>query len=343
MKEAIDMHMADALVSPAVGGVMIAASGLSLAASIWKERKTYKLDDRKIPVMGVMSAFVFAAQMINFTIPATGSSGHIGGGILLAALLGGGPALVCITAVLIIQCLLFADGGLLALGCNVFNMGVIPCLVAYPLLFQPVLKGGQTKGRIALASVLTVAVGLQLGAFAVVLQTLASGITKLPFGTFLLLMQPIHLAIGLVEGLITAAVLIYVHAARPELLDAGRAEAGTKPEASYKKVLAVLGVLTILVGGGLSLFASSYPDGLEWSIGKTLSEGESIEEDATGSAYEAAARVQEATAVMPDYAFKDSDSAAGTSVAGIVGSLVTLGLAVGAGAVIARVRRKTSR
>lgn len=337
------MHMADALVSPAVGGTMIAVSGIALAASIVRERKAYRLDEGKVPVMGVMSAFVFAAQMINFTIPGTGSSGHIGGGILLAALLGGGPALVSLTAVLIIQCLLFADGGLLALGCNVFNIGVIPCLVAYPLVFKPILKGGQTKGRIALASVLSVVLGLQLGAFSVVLETLASGITKLPFGTFLLLMQPIHLAIGLVEGLITSAVLIYVHAARPELLDAAQVPSGARVKVSYKKVLAVLGILTLLVGGGLSLFASAYPDGLEWSVGKVLAAGESIEADAAGGAYETAARVQDATAVMPDYAFKDSDSPAGTSVAGVVGSLVTLGLAVGAGAVIARVRRKTAK
>ncbi|HML47870.1 MAG TPA: energy-coupling factor ABC transporter permease, partial [Clostridia bacterium] len=77
------MHMADALVSPVVGGTMIAVSGASLAWSIWKEQKDHQLDEKKVPVMGVMSAFVFAAQMINFTIPGTGSSGHIGGGILL--------------------------------------------------------------------------------------------------------------------------------------------------------------------------------------------------------------------------------------------------------------------
>jgi cobalt/nickel transport system permease protein len=342
-KEAIFMHMADALVSPAVGGAMIAVSGACLAASIWRAQKNDRLGDQKIPVMGVMSAFVFAAQMINFTIPGTGSSGHIGGGILLAALLGGGPALISIAAVLIIQCLLFADGGLLALGCNVFNMGVLPCLVAYPLVFKPILRRGLTKKRIALASIPAVVVGLQLGAFSVVIETLASGITKLPFGAFLFLMQPIHLVIGLVEGLITSAVLIYVHAARPALLDVARAEAGARPKTFYKKVLAVLGVLTILVGGGLSLFASSYPDGLEWSVGKTLAAGESVEEGAAGGAHDAAARVQDATAVMPDYAFKDSDSPAGTSFAGVAGSLVTLVLAVGAGAVIARVRRKSAK
>ncbi len=343
------MHMADALVSPAVGGTMIAVSGAAIAYSIWKERKNNQLDERKVPVMGVMSAFVFAAQMINFTIPGTGSSGHIGGGILLAALLGGGPALLCLTAVLVIQCLLFADGGLLALGCNIFNMGVIPCLLAYPLLYKPLSGKGMNAKRITLASVLAVVIGLQLGAFSVVLETKMSGITMLPFGTFLLLMQPIHLAIGIVEGLVTAAVLVYVGHARPELLESARTAQPIDRQISLKRVLAVLGVMALLVGGGLSLFASSYPDGLEWSVDGVLKRGEtaSIQDDgeprgikAQGAVYDAFAGVQQATSVMPDYAFKDSENAAGTSVAGVVGSGVTLLVALGAGALIAKTRRR---
>ena len=345
------MHMADALISPAVGGMLYAASGAAIALSVIKGRKENLLDEKKIPVMGVMSAFVFAGQMINFTIPGTGSSGHIGGGILLAALLGGGPALLCITAVLLIQCLIFADGGLLALGCNIFNMGVLPCLIAYPLVFKPILNKGVSKKNVTLASVLAVVIGLQLGAFAVVLQTLFSGITQLPFGTFVLFMQPIHLAIGVVEGLVTAAVLVYVHSARPELLESTQARQPLSKQLSLKKVLAVLGVLVLLVGGGLSLFASAYPDGLEWSVDGVLKQseaapaslgGELREVSAQGSVYSAIADVQAATAVMPDYAFANSDSAAGTSVAGIGGSLVVLLLAGGAGWMIAKTKRKTA-
>ena len=345
------MHMADALISPAVGGIMYAASGAAIAWSVIKGRKENLLDEKKIPVMGVMSAFVFAGQMINFTIPGTGSSGHIGGGILLAALLGGGPALLCITAVLLIQCLIFADGGLLALGCNIFNIGVIPCLLAYPLFFKPFLKNGVSKKNVTIASVLAVVIGLQLGAFAVVLQTLLSGITQLPFGSFVLLMQSIHLAIGVVEGLVTAAVLMYVHSARPELLESAQVKQPLSRQLSLTKVLAVLGVLVLLVGGGLSLFASAYPDGLEWSIDGVLkqseavpasTEGELREVSAEGGVYDTFAGVQEATAVMPDYAFKDSDSAAGTSVAGIAGSLVVLLLAGGVGLIISKTKRKTA-
>ena len=108
------MHMADALLSAAVSSTMCAVSAAAIGYSITKINNN-ELSEKKIPLMAVAGAFIFAAQMINFTIPGTGSSGHIGGGILLAALLGSYPALLTISAVLIIQCLFFADGGLLAL------------------------------------------------------------------------------------------------------------------------------------------------------------------------------------------------------------------------------------
>ncbi|MDD6235850.1 MAG: energy-coupling factor ABC transporter permease, partial [Clostridiales bacterium] len=108
------MHMADALVTPAVGTAMYAASA---AATVFSVKKVQlENDPKKIPVMGVMGAFVFAAQMINFTIPGTGSSGHLCGGMLLTALLGPYAAFLTMIGILFIQCLMFADGGLLALG-----------------------------------------------------------------------------------------------------------------------------------------------------------------------------------------------------------------------------------
>jgi cobalt/nickel transport system permease protein len=297
--------------------------------------------ENNVPVMGVMGAFVFAAQMINFTIPATGSSGHIGGGILLAAMLGPYASLLTIAAVLIIQCLFFADGGLLALGCNIFNMGVYACFVAYPLIFKPMTRSGASPGRITAAAVVSVVVGLQLGAFSVVLQTLLSGVTELPFGTFVLLMQPIHLAIGAVEGLITAAVLCFVYQARPSLLDfyTGEKSNAKKSALSFGNTLAVLLVMAALIGGGLSLFASAYPDGLEWSMEHTAGTAELERE---GGAYESAATIQEATAFMPDYGFKsagDEGSALGTSTAGIVGGALTLALACASGALVSAFKK----
>ena len=117
------MHMADALISPAVGGAMWAVSAAAVA---WCSKKVKEdLDERKVPLMGVLGAFVFAAMMINFTIPGTGSSGHLGGGLLLAVLLGPHAAFLVIASILVVQALFFADGGLLALGCNIFNLGFI--------------------------------------------------------------------------------------------------------------------------------------------------------------------------------------------------------------------------
>ncbi|MDR2494900.1 MAG: energy-coupling factor ABC transporter permease [Spirochaetaceae bacterium] len=330
--------MADALLSPPVGGVMTAVSAAALGYAV-KQIAGDRLDEKKIPMMGVMGALVFAGQMINFTIPATGSSGHIGGGILLAALLGPFPALLTLAAVLLIQCLFFADGGLLAWGCNVFNMGAVSCLFAYPLVFKPLIRNRTDKKRIAAASVAAVVAGLQIGAFCVVLETLLSGITELPFGAFLLLMQPIHLAIGVVEGIVTAGVLCYVHSLRPEIIESAAESAPIPVSVSLRKVLLPLGVLAVITGGLLSLFASAYPDGLEWSMEGVAGTAELERE---GPVYEAAGAVVESTAFMPDYGFAGDEegSPLGTAVAGIAGSAITLLIAGGAGFAIHLARRK---
>ncbi|MDR1858755.1 MAG: energy-coupling factor ABC transporter permease [Treponema sp.] len=324
------MHMADSLLSPAVAIAMCAASAAAVAFSVAKVKKD-DLCEKKIPVIGVMGAFVFAAQMINFTIPGTGSSGHIGGGILLAAMLGGFPSLLSLSAVLVIQCLFFADGGLLALGCNIFNLGVIPCLIAYPLVYKPLVKNGLTSGRISAASVAAVVAALQLGAFAVVLQTTLSGITELPFATFLALMQPIHLAIGIIEGIVTAGVLCFVHTMRPEIMESSFSGTAIQSGVPLRKMLALLAVVTLITGGGLSLFVSSHPDGLEWSIKKTTG---TAEIEITNPIIESASSIQEKVAVMPGYGFRDASANAGeegagtgTSLAGIAGGAITFILA----------------
>ena len=171
------MHMADALLSPAVGGTMWAASAACIAYSSKKLRS--EVDDRKVPLMGVLGAFVFAAQMINFTIPATGSSGHLGGGLLLAILLGPHAAFLTIASVLVVQALFFADGGLLALGCNIFNIGFLPAFVVYPLIYKKLINNDPSRTRLSVATMISAIVGLQLGPLAVVLETLFSGISAL--------------------------------------------------------------------------------------------------------------------------------------------------------------------
>lgn len=319
------MHMADALVAPAVATTMYLCSA---AAGGYSVRQVRALDEpKKVPVMGVMGAFVFATQMINFTIPGTGSSGHLCGGMLLSALLGPYAGFLTMIGVLLIQCLLFADGGLLALGCNIWNMAFYGCFIGALLIWKPMMRRGASKKKIIAASVLGCVLTLQMGAFSVTLETLVSGITELPFGTFVAVMQPIHLAIGLVEGLITAAVLCFVYEARLELLW-GTDESTQKQTSrfSLKKTVTILAVLTVLIGGGLSLFASAYPDGLEWSMEKVAG---TTELDAKGTAYKTAAEIQEHTALLPDYAFKNNESMAGTSFSGVAGAAVVVVVCIG--------------
>ena len=337
------MHMADALLAPAVAATMYAASAVTVGASV----KTLRKDENKakLPTMAVASALVFAGQMINYTIPGTGSSGHMCGGMLLTSLLGPQAGFLSMVVILAIQALFFADGGLLALGANCWNMAFYGCFVGYYLLWRPLMRSnlfaklgekGAARAKIVLASVLGCILTLQLGAFSVVVQTSVSGITELPFGAFVSIMQPIHLAIGLVEGLITSAVLIFVYEARPELLmDIAKTEEN-KSKCSLKTTLVILAVVVAIVGGGLSLFASSNPDGLEWSMFGNAESGYSEnmgldEEDygITSSAGDVASSIQDKTAFLPDYAFADSDSAAGTTVSGLVGSAIVAAVAAG--------------
>lgn len=305
------MHMADALVSPAVAGITGAISGALVVIAARKVRSDEK--ENIIPLMGVMGAFIFAAQMINFSIPGTGSSGHIVGGVLLAALLGPWAALITLTSVLIIQSLIFADGGLMALGCNIFNMAVCACLVAYPLAFKPWLKYPASLVKIVGVSVLACVIGLELGALAVTVETEASGITALPMVKFLWFMIPIHLVIGIGEGLATAAVLYFIQKYKPELLQQIR-KTDTRHHAYLGKVILVFALLALLVGGAFSWIASSDPDGLEWSVFHLTG---SMELPVTSSAniYGIVRNIQQSTALMPDY---------DTGYAGIAGGAIVV-------------------
>lgn len=299
--------MADALVSaPVAVSAGVVAAALIVVAS--KKVARIKRDDI-LPLMGVMGAFVFAAQMINFSIPGTGSSGHIIGGVLLAALLGPWAAFITIASVLIIQCLIFADGGLMALGCNLINMGAMSCLVAWPLVYHPIAGKTFRKGRVFLASVAACVVGLELGALLVTGETELSGITSLPPSEFLLFMLPIHLAIGLCEGVATGAVLCFVGSYKPDMLyEADHVAASSKSgkmTGRTKTVIGVFAALALVMAVSFTWIASSDPDGLEWSISRL-----------TGST-ELAPAVTPATAIMPDY-----DS----TFAGVLGGLIVVAL-----------------
>lgn len=334
------MHMADALITPAVGGAMWVASG---ATAVYCARKIREeRDESKIPLMGVMGAFVFAAQMLNFQIPGTGSSGHLGGGLMLAILLGPEAAFLVMASILGVQALFFADGGLLALGANIFNLGFFPAFVGYPIYRAIAGRASNdaARWRAPMAAVVAAVIGLQLGAFGVVTQTTLSGISELPFMTFVLAMLPIHLAIGLVEGLVTAGVVTFIRSAQPELLSRIDTRSSLRG-LDLKRVLVSFLVAALVAGVALSWFASANPDGLEWSIARVTG---AEELEAESGAHSTAAALQKRVAFLPDYALPEVEGAsadaegegsapawpavdAGTSLSGVVGGGITLAVA----------------
>jgi cobalt/nickel transport system permease protein len=336
------MHMADSLLSPEVGLGFAAVSVAAVIYSAGKLSKQHSEDGgRQVPLMGVLGAFVFAAQMINFSIPGTGSSGHLGGGMLLALVLGPHAALVTIASVLIVQALFFADGGLLALGTNIFNLGIIP--VTLGVLIYKVF-GGKEPGRTrrSASTIVAVVVALEIGAAAVVIQTLVSGRSDLPLLHFLGLMAGIHLPIALVEGAVTLGVVEFVRRMRPEALDNG---IQAERSGTLKPLLASLLVLTIIVGTVVSWFASSNPDGLEWALAKT-----GVEEEFDEPALPVLDRLQQEISILPDYAFAGASETeeaqswpavdAGTSVSGLIGGLLTMIMITLFGGVLLFIRRQ---
>lgn len=333
------MHMSDALLSPAVGAAFWAGTAGAIAYSSKKLKENP--DDRIIPLMGVLGAFIFAAQMINFTIPGTGSSGHIGGGMILAVILGPYAAFIVLASVLTVQALFFADGGILALGSNIWNLGVYPCFVAYPLIYKTLTKGNSVTGRIAPASILSTVGGLQLGAFSVVLQTVLSGRSEMPFDTFLALMLAIHLAIGLVEGFVTAGVVNFVRHMRPEILNGVRQSETIPNRISFRKIVLSFLLAALVTGGALSWYASSHPDGLEWALERVQDNSGSPNEEQGIS--RTLKNLQDKISFLPDYAFRETTVAgekAGTSASGIIGAVLVLVIVVVFGIAVKTIRNR---
>ncbi|MCQ2240155.1 energy-coupling factor ABC transporter permease [Treponema sp.] len=333
------MHMSDALINPAVAGTMFVLSAAAAGVSIKKIHResadSQQSVAKKIPLTGVMSAFVFAAQMLNFTIPGTGSSGHLCGGMLLSVLLGPWCGFISMISVLLIQALFFADGGLLALGCNVWNMAFYGCFVGSFIIWKPMISTRVSKARIMAASIIACVLTLQMGAFSVTLETLISGIAELPFKFFVAAMQPIHLAIGAVEGLITGAVLCFIYETRSELL--WGVNSSKKTRMTLASVLVVLAICAVVMGGGISLLASEHPDGLEWSMEKIAGTSEFESESLV---LKKAADIQDMTSVMPDYNLGKEETVAGKSASGLFGSLIVFAFTAGVAMIIRNKNKK---
>jgi cobalt/nickel transport system permease protein len=209
------MHMSDGLVNAPTAAAfgLVAALGLALAIS----RAKTDLDDRMAPMAGLVTAFVFAVQMINFPI-LPGASGHLLGGALVAILVGPWVGALCIAIVLTVQALLFADGGLTALGTNIVNMALVGVFVGYGVALA--LRGLARRSRTGLLATAFVAALLNtvVAALAFVVEYAIGGAGGASLGTVFALMLGLHVLIGIGEGIITAATVGAVASARPDLV-----------------------------------------------------------------------------------------------------------------------------
>lgn len=307
------MHMNDALISASVALPLIGVAAGAIALSCYKVQKEVQVNSKLVVMMAVLGAFVFAVQMVNFAIPGTGASGHMAGSILLSALLGPFAGFVVISSVLIIQALFFADGGLLALGANIVNVGLIPCFLIYPLVWLPLTSLKSGKLFLFIASITSGVLTMVLGATGIAVMTHISGITHLPLVEFLALIVPIHLAIGLFEGIITATILHFVFTNND--IKQFRPAVNTERQGKFTSVMLLC---SLGVAGVLSLFASGNPDGMEWTIDK-LSHNSLIT-----FAPEPVNHVQQSLSFFSDYDLSGKFPVVETSMAGIFGSVFTL-------------------
>lgn len=297
------MHIPDGFVSVPVATVTSAAAIGAIALSLVRTRSTYGL--KQGPILGLTTAFVFAAQMVNFPV-AGGTSGHLLGGTLAAVLMGNPWAgTLSITTVLLIQAVLFADGGITALGANILNMAVLGVWTGWILtqVIQRLLGGSQR--RLPLAAGIAAGLSVVVAAIACAIELVLSGTAA--FQLAVPAMAGVHILIGLGEGIITAGVIGYLTKARPDLLP------GAKPRLEQWQG-PVIGVL--LVAGVLSLLASSWPDGLE-----------KVAEDLGFIRLAEEVRITVPTP-FADYGIEGLGPL-GTTITGLLGSVVSFGAAFG--------------
>jgi cobalt/nickel transport system permease protein len=263
--------------------------------------------------MGVLAAFIFAAQMLNFPVVG-GTSGHLIGAALAAILLGPWAAILTMTTVVAVQALLFQDGGLLALGANITNMAIVASLVAYGVYRGVQLLAGGRRWGVVVGGFVSAWASVVISAVAAAMQLAFSGTS--PIGIALPAMAGVHMLTGVGEGLITAAALALVTTVRPDLVEAGR------PEAKGALRWALIGLAVALVLTLISPLASPYPDGLE-RVAQNLGFIEAAED----APYE----------ILPGYVLPGiSNEALATIAAGIAGTIIVFGIAVGVAALYRR-------
>ncbi|GBD84609.1 fused nickel transport protein NikMN [bacterium BMS3Abin02] len=316
------MHIPDGFINgtTSVGAGLVAAG--SLAAGLRQAGR--RLADRHVPLAGLAAAFIFAAQMINFPVGA-GTSGHLIGGGLAAVLLGPWLATVVLSVVLGVQALIFADGGVSALGLNIINMAILAPWSAWLLfrLIRAVLP--RTQRVVAISAGIAAGLSVVVASLGFVAEYAIGGTGGAPVKTVLIAMGGVHVLIGIGEGLITAVIVAAVLAARPDIVAGADDLLDTSPRPSRKIgrfVAAGFGV-ALLVAAFLSPFASSSPDGLERVA------------DDQGFAETAQPGIVEDRSPLAGYEFGGEGGLA-TAVAGVAG----VGITFGVGYLVVRLRRR---
>ncbi|WP_435187242.1 energy-coupling factor ABC transporter permease [Streptomyces sp. bgisy126] len=338
------MHVPDGFINAPVSAVAGVVAAGAVAVSLRGARR--ELDERTAPLAGLVAAFVFAVQMLNFPV-AAGTSGHLLGGALAAILVGPWTGVLCISVVLLMQGILFADGGLTALGVNIDVMGVVTVVVAYALFRGLVLVLPRTRRSVTAASFAAALVSVPAAAAAFTLIYAIGGTTDVPIGKVLTAMVGVHVLIGIGEAVITMLTVGAVLAVRPdlvygargltaplklrvggELVDAEPAAPAAPAQGSPRK-LWIGGVVTALVlAGFVSFYASASPDGLE-----KVAADKGI--DAKADEYEHAT----ADSPLADYGVKDiTDARLSGGLAGVIGVGATLAVGTGVFLVVRRRR-----
>ncbi|MFE1791309.1 energy-coupling factor ABC transporter permease [Streptomyces sp. NPDC059525] len=338
------MHVPDGFIDAPVSVAAGVAATAAVAVSLRGARR--ELDERTAPLAGLVAAFIFAVQMLNFPV-AAGTSGHLLGGALAAILVGPYTGVLCVSVVLLMQGVLFADGGLTALGVNILNMAVVTVLVSYAVfrvLLRLLPSGRRSVTAAAFAGALLSVPG------AAVMFTLLyalGGTTDVPIGKVFTAMVGVHVLIGLGEALITAATVGAVIAVRPDLVHGARglaaplklriggqlvdapAAAPVPAAARSTRKLWLTGLVTALVlAGFVSFYASSSPDGLEKVAADKGIDAKTKEHAAADSP-------------LADYSVKDVDGARlSGGRAGVIGVGATV--AVGSG-IFWTVRRRRAQ
>lgn len=301
------LHIPDGFLSTVVSLVFWALTIIAVAIAISKTNKS--LGERQIPLMGIMAAFIFAAQMLNFPV-AGGTSGHFLGGALAAIVLGPWAGILVMTAVIAVQALLFQDGGLLVMGANIFDMGILTAIIGFGL-YRSVSGSANKTLKLAVAGA-AAWLSTMAAALLTALQLWISGTSSLQI--VLPAMLGVHALIGIGEAIVTAAALGFIFQTRPDLLQAESvAEKGGRGWILAGTLVALAAVL-------LAPFASGDPDGLE-----RVAEDLGFLEAGLDAPYQ----------ILPDYTIPFlGETALSTIVAGIVGALVMLGMMVVIGSLL---------